>query len=323
METKPSQKIEAELVVSERFPSFKAKEWVIYAGDAPRLPGQPIVHTTLEPGGRAVKEHSAHGQPVLLTRIPGMYPGFEHGYQVKLKFQATLMARHLVPAPANGKVKEVPPLSPAEEATNLTPSYTCDYKAPAFQRWLDQNKLRRARTTSDLDFARQAFLFVRTHYSYFYRGDQDRRVSKLCADKATDCGGMSVLFVGILRANHVSARCLLGRWAASGKPPEKPGGEPISQCHVKAEFFAKGIGWVPVDLSCSVTFDKSKEGLAYFGNDSGDFLAMHVDPDLLVNTIHFGQQRLGCLQGVAMWATGDGRLDHGANKETWLVRKLP
>src|SRR5262249_41175489 len=72
METKPSQKIEAELVVSERFPSFKAKEWVIYAGDAPRLPGQPIVHTVLEPGGRAVKEHSAHGQPVLLTRIPGI-----------------------------------------------------------------------------------------------------------------------------------------------------------------------------------------------------------------------------------------------------------
>ena len=36
-----------------------------------------------------------------------------------------------------------------------------------------------------------------------------------------------------------------------------------------AEFFADGVGWVPVDPS-----------LGHFGGDAGNFLTFHVDPDV-------------------------------------------
>ena len=41
------------------------------------------------------------------------------------------------------------------------------------------------------------------------------------------------------------------------------------QEHIKAEFYAQGVGWVPVDLSSAVLHDTSDAKLRYFGNDAG------------------------------------------------------
>ena len=105
-------------------------------------------------------------------------------------------------------------------------------------------------------------------------------------------------------------------------------GEPVFHMqHVwegeDAEFFARGIGWVPVDLSSAVLHDKTEAGLLFFGHDPGDFLTLHVNPDLVVDSVHFGRKEVDCLQGIAFWVTGSGSTDGQTIREDWKVTSGP
>ncbi len=113
---------------------------------------------------------------------------------------------------------------------------------------------------------------------------------------------------------------IVGRWAQSGG---KVKGEAYDQEHAKAEFYAQEVGWVPVDISSGVLHDRNPRGLTFFGNDPGDFLVMHVDPDIVCDTLHFGRQTIAWLQRPAYWVTGEGNLRAGTNRESWVVKKVP
>jgi hypothetical protein len=91
---------------------------------------------------------------------------------------------------------------------------------------------------------------------------------------------------------------------------------------VKAEFYAQGIGWVPVDIATAL-YDRKGDGLSCFGHDPGDFLTMHVNPHLRVDSIHFGKHDMECLQGPAYWVTGRGSTEPTHTHEKWEVRKSP
>jgi len=78
---------------------------------------------------------------------------------------------------------------------------------------------------------------------------------------------------------------------------------------------------VPVDLSSAVLHDKSAEKTGYFGHDAGDFLTMHVDPELKVDTIHFGVKTLPWLQQFHYYATGKGKVDGARYTMDWKVTK--
>jgi transglutaminase-like putative cysteine protease len=320
--SKPVQSIEAELTYSQQNPSFKAKEWVLFVAQPPELPSQTKVSISVEPAERAkvVKDASVLRRPVVMLTIPAGEK-FRQSFQVKAKYQATLLERHLKPVGPGDKVSPAEPLTAAEEKAALAASATADYEAADFQRWLDDKKLRRGKEESDFSLARRVFQAIARSYAYSYDPSQDRRVSKLCSAKGTDCGGMSVLFVAALRSNRVPARVLSGRWAESAKAGDKVGGLAYYQTHIKAEFFAKGIGWVPVDPASAALSDK--EGLRHFGHDAGNFLTMHVDPDLLVNTVHFGQKTVPWLQGVSYWVAGAGSTEGGVTKTDWQVKKRP
>jgi transglutaminase-like putative cysteine protease len=149
----------------------------------------------------------------------------------------------------------------------------------------------------------------------------DRHASAVCASGKSDCGGMSNLFVAVMRASQVPARGLFGRWATSAKKGEKVGEIDYYQWHVMAEFFADGVGWVPVDVSSSVLHDRSKSGLRCFGNDRGEFLTFHVDPDFDVDTGAFGVNHVGSLQSPAWWVTGNGTVDGWKANEDWQIVK--
>jgi transglutaminase-like putative cysteine protease len=124
-----------------------------------------------------------------------------------------------------------------------------------------------------------------------------------------------------MRANSVPARPLYGRWAESTNPVEKVGGEPYHQWHVKAEFHAAGVGWVPVDLSSALK-DQSPEGLGCFGKDDGDFIVFHIDSDLVVNTGTFGVQTVEYMQLPSYWVSGRGSLKPTTITELWTVKEL-
>jgi transglutaminase-like putative cysteine protease len=126
----------------------------------------------------------------------------------------------------------------------------------------------------------------------------------------------------VMRAHAVPARVLAGRWAKSSTPGAIVGDVQYYQQHVKAEFYAERIGWVPVDLSSAVERDRSPAGLQYFGRDQGNFLTIHIDPLVQVDTLHFGRQTFTWLQGVHYYASGKGTLRHKVIEEQWRVNWL-
>ena len=101
------------------------------------------------------------------------------------------------------------------------------------------------------------------------------------------------------------------RSGAAGRISAEPGKTlanlPYYQIHVKAEFFARGVGWVLVDLSSAVLHDKSPQGLRFFGNDPGDFIAFHVDSNLVVDSQLFGAKSVANLQTPSLWVAERAR----------------
>ena len=137
----------------------------------------------------------------------------------------------------------------------------------------------------------------------------------------SDCGGMSVVFVSALRARGIPARVLVGRWAQSSTTESN--GKRFDQQHVKAEFYAQGVGWVPADVTSGVLHDKSPEGLTFFGYDPGDFLVLHLGTNLICDTAVLGRKTIAWMQSPAHWAVGEGTFDKAVIRESWIVKATP
>lgn len=80
---------------------------------------------------------------------------------------------------------------------------------------------------------------------------------------------------------------------------------------------------MPVDLSSAVLHDKSAEKLTYFGNDNGNFLTLHLDSDLRLDTGAFGVRPITLLQRPCYWVTGRGSTDKAIISESWVVTPKP
>jgi hypothetical protein len=78
---------------------------------------------------------------------------------------------------------------------------------------------------------------------------------------------------------------------------------------VKTEFYAAGVGWVPADIASAVALDKAPDGLDHFGIDDADFLTLHLDTDVVLDTLFFGRKTMPWLQGASFWVNGTGTFD--------------
>jgi hypothetical protein len=321
LETAPVQRIEAVLTYEVHSPRLAAREWLVVAAAAPELPCQQKTSTVLDPAGRAIMDLSALRRGLLFARLPVRDATSAQNLRIQAKYQATLLSRRLVPLGPEEKPPTVSSLTAAARKIALaaTPIYNFDH--PDFQKWLEQEKLRRSAEEPDLEFARRVFLHLKKGFTYDHQPKMAREALAVCRAGKSDCGGLSVLYVSVLRANGVPARVLVGRWAKSTEPGKKVGEEPFDQQHAKFEFFATGIGWVPVDLAVALD-DKGRDPLRWFGNDPGNFLVMHVDPELTVDTGVFGKQLVPWLQGVAHWTFGAGTSEGSIVKEDWQVKEV-
>jgi transglutaminase-like putative cysteine protease len=316
-----AKRIEAVLTYDFRTPKLSAAEWIVVAAKAPELPRQVKVTTTLTPPGVAGKELSPLHRPIITARVPAKGTAKEKGIVVRVTYQATLRSRKLVPLRPTEQPPAVAPLTDTERRNYLAPSKTINFKDKPFQKWLDEHALRRAKGETDIAFARRVFLHIQKSFTYKFPTGHDGTASAVVRAGCGDCGSMSVVFASALRASGIPARTLVGRWADSVKPGDKIGAEPYYQTHVKAEFFAEQVGWVPVDPTQALG-DASPASLRYFGNDPGDFLVQNVDFDLLLDSVHFGKEHIDHLQGVVRWATGSGSWDGKTTREDWQVRTL-
>jgi hypothetical protein len=320
LESEPVRRVQATLSDSFHLCGITAKQWMIYAPDAPDTDDQEDTTSVMSVIGQPSVVHqwtelSPMRRPLIQTLVLGdnSVPGSQLATQVV--YTATLCSRELVPGPPAGPVEE---LSRADRKLYTRDSDTIDYKSPAFQAWLDTSNLRRGRGERDLDFALRAFQCIRQNYTYAYDIAQDRRVSAVCQVGETDCGGLSQLFVATMRAGGVPATVLCGRMAKSSDDPSDHGG-----CHVKAQFYASGIGWVPVEMS-GATCDRSAPYWVYFGRTYGDFLTLSVDNDQELDSGRDGIEEQRGMQGIRFWVWGDQ--DSGVqmlSSTNWSVQALP
>ena len=291
-----------------------ATRWIFFAARPPDLPSQTIMRATITPAGTVVADLSPLRRPLLMAEAAVRGPEHQHDAAVEVRIEAKLFARRL--APSGAARPAVANLTSAERRLALRPAGLCDYTNASLRDWMARNRLTRSAREGEVDFARRVFQFIAKNFRYEYLGDeQDRSPAHVSAVKKSDCGGLCVLFVAALRSQGVPARVLVGRWAISATH----GKHADSQEHVKAEFFAQGVGWVPVDLSSAILSDKTAEKLDYFGRDPGDHLAFHVDTDVAIDTRYFGVKTITWVQSANYWATGAGSFDGETTEEDWKV----
>ncbi len=91
-----------------------------------------------------------------------------------------------------------------------------------------------------------------------------------------NCNDIHALFISLARSLSIPARLVLGQ--AFEPPP--PGQEACELCgyHCWAEFFAPGLGWIPVDASCACKYGKH----ALFGALESNHVAWSVGRDILL-----------------------------------------
>lgn len=316
----PARKILTDYSYAVKAPRLKASDWILFSAYPPDHPSQTIQRVTSSPAGSRVTDLSVLQQPLLRARESVKGGKHQQGISLRVVIEADLFARRLVQRKEGDRQPKPTPLTESERQLALRPSSNFEYTNSAVQKWRDGLGLLRGEQEGEVDFARRVFQSIATRFAYEYTGTgQVRTASHVCTKAKSDCCGLAILFVTILRSQGIPARLLCGRWAMPAKPGERIGSVAYYQEHVKAEFFAQEVGWVPVDLSSAILHDRSPAKLEYFGRDRGDFLTLHLDHALEFDTLHFGKQEMELLQKTCYWATGSGDFKDSSITESWNV----
>jgi hypothetical protein len=318
LEVKTVARVVGTLSCGVTYPDVRVSEWVVFVSQAPTLPGQIKVRTSIEPAGELAKDESDLARSLLVARVPADAQHFLKSLSIRVTYEATLRSRKLRRSTRSRRDFS---LSPQDRTLYLAERGYMDFTTPAFNDWLTGNALERHSGESEINFARRVFLGLKSGMQYDASSARKFLASAVCKAGRADCGGLSILFTSILRANKIPARTLWGRWATSAEPGQTWANRSYFQTHVKAEFFARGVGWVPVDVASAILHDKSPEGLRFFGNDAGDFITFHIDSNLRVDTRLFGVKPVPHLQRPAFWVRGEGSLKDVKTVQDWQVKR--
>jgi transglutaminase-like putative cysteine protease len=159
---------------------------------------------------------------------------------VSVKFDC-VRKEHLRPNPSPGRAQE---LSPEDRARWLAP----DRLVPIDDKirgWAKE-VVTAAHARSDLDMARAIYDHIVATVKYdktgkgWGRGD----IYYACDARRGNCTDFHAIFIGYARAMGIPARFSIGF-----PIPGERGHGSIAGYHCWAEFYAKGIGWIPVDAS--------------------------------------------------------------------------
>ncbi|GAB5516785.1 transglutaminase-like domain-containing protein [Rhodopirellula baltica] len=316
----PAKRVTATITFAVDIPSVKANTWVFAMPEPPDLPSQTLVHASTKPNSERIKDKSVFERTIRRCRIEVQDDSQTSAAQFRCDDEIQLFNRSLkYEKRTTAENAPVDPLSADDRAIFLRSIPEYDYQSEEFQKWKTKNRFQRRRTEGEVRFAQRVFQKLANTYQYSYVPSEDRTASLLCQSDATDCGGLSTLFATVMRSEGVPARILSGRWAISANPGETINDQPYYQYHVIAEFYAQGVGWIPLDTSSAIIHDRTKTKLQYFGQSDGDFITYHVDPGVEFDTDLHGDYRATYFQIPLMWLTGEGTLDQFSHKESWTV----
>ena len=75
-------------------------------------------------------------------------------------------------------------------------------------------------------------------------------------------------------------------------------------------------------MAGAIRSNRSPDGLEFFGNDSADFLTLHLDTDLVIDT-YTGRQTVDWLPETSVYVLGAGTFDGGQTKAAVTVEVEP
>lgn len=296
--------------------------WTAFLPEPPELPSQTGVKTTSTPTGKVVAEKSPLARNVRMIDLQIAKPAPGAEFKVRLEIRATLRSRELVPLAKGESPPTVTSLTPTEKKYYLAPSNLVDFDAKPFRDWLEAKKLRLQKNEQPLTLAARVLEELRDDFKYRYDELEDKRASAVCTRAGTDCGGMTNLFVAVMRANEIPARALIGRLALPRKPGAMPTDLEFDRPHARAEMYVEGVGWVPVDPSYAVA-TKENPVTAFIGHDPGDLLVLHVDFDLRL-PFPDKERTADLLQlGPYYWVAGRGAFESVPGPNGWEVTTAP
>jgi len=219
-----------------------------------------------ESPSEVIRDLSPLGRPVFVVRARA-------GSQVKVVAHLSLQTyqRRLANRAPDESPDAVVPLAEKERALYTRTTNTHPSARPEFLRWLKDHGLVRATGESPVQFAYRALQFMPGHFTYSLSligkawGPMD-----VAEGGKGECNALAAIYVSILRANGIPARRVTGRELPSGAS------------HNKAEFYADGVGWIPVEPTGMVSSKAPEKAPYYFGRDHGNFLVTMEDADLML-----------------------------------------
>jgi transglutaminase-like putative cysteine protease len=282
----PLERVRATVTSTFRFPNLVASEWWAAFPWPPEFEGQPrarvqvrIVEAPSAEADQITDESALHQPLVALHWFPD---GLEsaHAITAEATYDVTITRRALEPGPPSTPARR---LTPLERSAFLASTSHFDFQSLRFQNWLRKQELRRQLGERDLDFAYRAMDSLAKSHTYRFELNSKRSASAVAAAGWSDCGGLATIYVSILRAAGIPARCLSGR---SISP---------NTTHVKMDFYANEIGWVPADPAVAVGSHRAEPG---FGREHFDMVITHFDLVRLRDQYHW-MQGIGTAHSLA------------------------
>jgi transglutaminase-like putative cysteine protease len=314
-------KVNATITYEIKTKEFTAKKWMIFVHEPPDTPSQGNVTTKSVPAGEIRTEKGPLERKARYIEIIPEKPMSGRGVKLQVDIEATIRSRKLVRVAPDEKTPSVTPLTETERKYYLAPSIQVDFESKEFRAWLDAKKLHIGKDESPLDLAERILAVLRADVTYHSDPYEDKRASVACKSNKTDCVGMTVMFVGAMRASGIPARAIVGR-TVSPRPTNGRAVTSSDHPHVRAEMYLPNIGWVPVDPSYA-NGNSKKPVKEFIGNDIGDLLVLHVDTDLKMPFPDRVRNARFLQLDAFYWAEGDGRFDATFAPAGWEMKSTP
>jgi len=313
-----------ESIVEVRVPKLQAEYWLLY------IPVPPL--TSFQYGSKVwvqIQSLGAQPQPftaagvddqgrelIQLTLPVSDHPQFSQGLALSVFFEVNLVARELFFDPS---VQLQAQAASQHElmicSSDLGRYHLTDQNFQQFIHAHGDLLYRNPQEIADqtIIYAQRVFHFLSEHFTVVPSADSDRNLHNIIRNKKSDAAGLSLLFCAILRCQEVPARLLVGRWVKDDPAP-----------YTIAEFYVDQVGWIPADIASMISFGKNKpknaQGrLPYFGEQPTNFVALHYDFDISVDTIKYGIQTLASMQTLPFWVSGTGTEDNKQSATKWKV----
>jgi transglutaminase-like putative cysteine protease len=322
IEAADHQTVTATLTYEVRTTKFTVRRWMAFLPEPPNLPSQAVTRVKADPMGQVVSEKSPIARKVRFVDVKVTNPAPGKKLTLKLEVEATLRTRKLVPLAPGEAPPKVAALTLVEQKYYTSATPQVDHAAKEFRDWLGRKELRAKDGEQPLDLAARVLTVLRADFTYHFDPREDKRASLVCERKSTDCGGLANLLVGVMRANGVPARLLVGRMAKPRAEGSEPGDTGYDQPHVRAEVYVAGVGWVPIDPA-EASRAKDVPVADFIGADAGDLLVLHADTDLRLP--YPDEERTANLLQITpnVWTFGQGQFDVTLGPSGWDVKTTP